>query len=254
LLADDGFGGRRSSGWGHAREPEFQTGAWPDLLLPKVARANSNGASNGVSGETARYWMLSLYSPAANDGVDWRSGDYKLAVRGGRVESKRSNGISKKSLRMVAEGSVLVGTSEPGGSAVDVAPEGSDHPVFRSGLALALKLPEPRLESPEGLVAESSPIEEPETEEAVTEPCETIVEPEPAPEPEPALEPEPEPKTEPLPETTVQDESLPEFSVRDDSVVEQPAEPSTHTVKEASSAEPDPEKSPSDPKESGDAL
>jgi CRISPR type III-A-associated RAMP protein Csm4 len=155
LLADTGFGGRRSIGWGHAREPEFQTGAWPDLLLPKVARANSNGASGGVSDETERYWMLSLYSPAAKDGIDWRSGDYKLTVRGGRVKSKRASGISK-SVRMVAEGSVLVGTSEPAGTAVDVAPEGSDHPVFRSGLALALRLPE--LKNPIPKKLSSSPV------------------------------------------------------------------------------------------------
>jgi CRISPR type III-A-associated RAMP protein Csm4 len=242
LLADDGFGGRRSSGWGHAREPEFQTGAWPDLLLPRVARTNSNGASNGVSDETARYWMLSLYSPAANDGVDWRSGDYTLAVRGGRVESKRSSGISKKSVRMVAEGSVLVGPSEPAGSAIDVAPEGSDHPVFRSGLALALKLPELRPEAPEALVAESAPIEEPHTEDAVIEPC------------EPAVSPEPAQETEPVVPTVAPEEPPQQTSAPDEIVAEQPPEPIAHTDGEVSSAEPDPEKSPSDLKEPGDAL
>ncbi len=59
LLADAGFGGRRSQGWGHAEAPEFASGDWPRLLLPKwnaTAGENVNGAS--------RFWLLSLYSPA----------------------------------------------------------------------------------------------------------------------------------------------------------------------------------------------
>ncbi len=249
LLADTGFGGRRSSGWGHAQEPEFRSGVWPDLLLPKVARAGSKGASSEGSDATGRYWMLSLYSPASGDSVDWRSGDYTLTVRGGRVESKRSNGGGKKSVRMVAEGSVLVGSSEPAGRAVDVAPDNCDHPVFRSGLALALKLPELRSEPAEGLDAESLQIdaeslqvEEPQNEEAVIEPC------------EPALRPESAQETESAPEAAVIEEPVQELPAQDEIVAEQPAEPRPDTGDPASSAEPDPEKSPLISEEPSDAL
>jgi len=42
---------------------------------------------------------------------------------------------------MISEGSVLAARSEPTGVAVDVAPDGFAHPVYRSGIALAMKLP-----------------------------------------------------------------------------------------------------------------
>jgi hypothetical protein len=41
----------------------------------------------------------------------------------------------------VAEGSVLVSSSEPRGSAADVAPDGFAHPVYRAGFALSLPVP-----------------------------------------------------------------------------------------------------------------
>jgi hypothetical protein len=34
LLADSGFGGERSLGWGHSAMPEFTDGVLPDLILP----------------------------------------------------------------------------------------------------------------------------------------------------------------------------------------------------------------------------
>ena len=45
LLADTGFGGKRSSGWGRTHEPEFRFGSWPSLLLPAFAKI---GSTNGV--------------------------------------------------------------------------------------------------------------------------------------------------------------------------------------------------------------
>src|SRR5579875_3367520 len=59
LLADSGFGGLRSSGWGHAAAPEFQRGRWPGLLMPKLGR-NRDGQS-GANGEAENplYWLLS---------------------------------------------------------------------------------------------------------------------------------------------------------------------------------------------------
>jgi hypothetical protein len=44
-------------------------------------------------------------------------------------------------VRMVAEGSVLSVRKEPVGTAIDVAPQDFEHPVYRAGFALACKLP-----------------------------------------------------------------------------------------------------------------
>jgi CRISPR type III-A-associated RAMP protein Csm4 len=131
LLADSGFGGERSRGWGRAEMPEIREGGWPELLVR---------GGGEPPGETA-YWMLSLFHAAASDGVDWERGNYALATRGGRIESAAGWGEQKKSTRMVAEGSVLVATTEPRGSAADVAPDGFPHPVYRAGFALSLPVP-----------------------------------------------------------------------------------------------------------------
>lgn len=37
VLADSGFGGERSRGWGHAEPPDFIDGALPDMILPAIA-------------------------------------------------------------------------------------------------------------------------------------------------------------------------------------------------------------------------
>jgi hypothetical protein len=86
--------------------------------------------------------MLSLYSPAPSDSIDWSTGHYKLSTRGGRTESTARSGVLKKAVRMITEGSVVSGPSEPVGTAVNVAPDDFPHPVYRSGFALALKLPQ----------------------------------------------------------------------------------------------------------------
>lgn len=130
LLADSGFGGERSRGWGRAEMPEFREGDLSELLI----------RGGEPQGETA-YWMLSLFHAAESDGVDWEHGNYTLATRGGRIESAAGWGEQKKSTRMVAEGSVLVAASEPRGSAADVAPDGFPHPVYRAGFALSLRVP-----------------------------------------------------------------------------------------------------------------
>ena len=158
LLADTGFGGGRSIGWGQTAEPDFQDGAWPNLLLPQTARTR---ATNGSNGGSAAYWLLSLYSPAPTESPDWTGGDYQLLLRGGHA---------RKTVRMVAEGSVVSAPQEPSGRAVDVSPDGHAHPVYRAGFALALRVPE----MPE---EDIKPVEEP-----------TDVE---APEPKPCPEPPP---------------------------------------------------------------
>ena len=85
------------------------------------------------------YWLLSLYTPAPADAVDWERGNYTLMTRGGRVDT---SGELKKQLPMVAEGSVIAAASELRGSAPDVAPDGHAHPVFRAGFAVSIPLPE----------------------------------------------------------------------------------------------------------------
>jgi CRISPR type III-A-associated RAMP protein Csm4 len=166
LLADTGFGARRTSGWGQAEAPEFQQGTWPTLLMPKLGRSSKNGSepANG-NGEASLYWLLSLYSPSFAEKIDWAAGAYEPTVRGGRIQSNFGSGIEKKQVRMIAEGSVLAARSEPIGAAVDVAPDGFPHPVYRSGLALALKLP-----ALDELTLEG-PIELPPGEEFEQRPC-----------------------------------------------------------------------------------
>jgi CRISPR type III-A-associated RAMP protein Csm4 len=136
LLADSGFGGGRSRGWGRAETPEFTDN--PSLL---------QSAPDGV--ETG-HWMLSLFHPTENDNIDWQRGDYSLTTRGGRIESDAGWGEMKKNTRMVAEGSVLVANEQLTGAAPDVAPDGFEHPVYRSGFAVSLRVP---LIPPSGLPA-----------------------------------------------------------------------------------------------------
>ena len=161
LLADSVFGGGRTRGWGQSQAPEFQPGAWPALLLPKTARAHNNGHTGEATASS--YWLLSLYSPAEADQVDWTGGDYQLVVRGGHLESTVAAGTLKRQARMVSEGCVLTADSEPVGTAVNVAPDGFPHPVFRSGLALSVKLP-----AAQASVEELRPVEEPAVEEQLS--------------------------------------------------------------------------------------
>jgi CRISPR type III-A-associated RAMP protein Csm4 len=85
------------------------------------------------------YWLLSLYTPASTDTVDWTRGNYSVVNRGGRVDA---SGELKKQVAMIAEGSVVVAAGAPVGSAPDVAPDGCAHPVFRAGFAVAIPLGE----------------------------------------------------------------------------------------------------------------
>jgi CRISPR type III-A-associated RAMP protein Csm4 len=203
-LADSGFGGERSRGWGRAEAPEFVEGMLPELILaqdlttqdlttpdltaqgpdvfpplqeppqepppvveppevpqlpdtdpepqlpppdPEPLPAAPATAAATATTETAApaltaHWLLSLFSPAAGDAVEWTRGSYTLLERGGRVDSPAGSGALKKQLRMVSEGSVLYAPSAPQGAAPDVAPDGFAHPVFRAGFALSIPLPD----------------------------------------------------------------------------------------------------------------
>jgi hypothetical protein len=149
----------------------FRQGPWPAILLPKLAAATAQAGSN-VDGNTSLYWLLSLYSPRSEEAIDWKSGEYRLISRGGRIEGNGSAGARKKMIRMLAEGSVLAAPDEPVGNAVDVAPDGFSHPIYRSGLALAFKLPS--VTAPSDL----QPVEAPTDEEALEpRPCAEAVTP-----------------------------------------------------------------------------
>ena len=167
LLADSGFGGERARGWGHAEDPEFIEGTLPDMILPpKVAPetppavAESQAAKEDpaeapavaepvtpaaptapVTPAAVSHWLLSLFSPAAEDTIDWTRGSYSVVARSGRIESPVRHGELKKQVNMVTEGSVVVAGHAPRGASPDVAPDGFPHPVYRAGFALAIPLP-----------------------------------------------------------------------------------------------------------------
>jgi CRISPR type III-A-associated RAMP protein Csm4 len=172
-LADAGFGGERSRGWGRAESPEFTEGSLPELVLnpPKrdeppassddnlalrddapIQSPDREGAVEFESTPTAAplppppasdaprpHWLLSLFTPATADAIDWSRGNYTLLERTGRIDG---SGQLKKHLQMVSEGSVVYTQSLPRGAALDVAPDGSAHPVYRAGFAVAIPLPE----------------------------------------------------------------------------------------------------------------
>ena len=189
LLADTGFGGERSRGWGRSSEPEWQKAPelWP-------APETDNG-----------HWMLSVYAPAASDNVDWKTGNYSTLTRTGRIESVSQWGGLKAPSLMIAEGSVLVAPDAPRGEARDVAPEGFAHSVYRAGFGVSIPIPwkAPGTATPvfsaQKPVAESkqavpvvAPVVEPEVaSEAPPEASSEAVKAEKHPEPEmPAIEPE----------------------------------------------------------------
>jgi CRISPR type III-A-associated RAMP protein Csm4 len=133
LLADTGFGGERSRGWGRAEAPAITEGAFPDLIFAHPASA--------PEAEEKAWWLLSLFSPSERDQVDWTRGNYGIVPRGGRVESAAGWGVPKRISRTVSEGSVIIAPVPPLGTAVNVAPEGFPHPVYRYGFPLSIPIP-----------------------------------------------------------------------------------------------------------------
>jgi len=185
LLADSGFGGERSRGWGRAAAPEFSDAS---SLLP--SRVNEEGA----------WWLLSMYSPDAGDAVDWSRGEYGATQRGGWTDSQA--GVApKKQVRVIEEGSVLFAASLRG-RAVDVAPEGFAHPVYRAGFALAVPAPPEPAMRPTQVAPKAVPeVETPaEVAEEVEAEAEMVYEGGP-PEPPVQAEAEPEAEAEPRTET-----------------------------------------------------
>lgn len=186
-LADSGFGGERSRGWGRAESPEFTEGTLPEMILggslqrgpaPRGQEPGDTSQTSEVGEQESELtasseppaasglpapgpwspasavvapavpapgnaqWLLSLFTPAAADSVDWTRGSYTVLTRGGRVDSPAGSGELKKNVQMVAEGSVLYSGTPLRGAAPDVAPDGFAHPVFRAGFAVSIPLPE----------------------------------------------------------------------------------------------------------------
>lgn len=132
LLADSGFGGERSRGWGRSEAPEWQPWTPPSAPEPAADSAPTEQA----------HWLLSLYLPSGDDLVDWKRGSYSTVTRHGRIESSAGWGEKKSPTQMIAEGSVLLaGADELRGAAQDTAPAGFPHPVYRAGFAVTVPIP-----------------------------------------------------------------------------------------------------------------
>ncbi len=130
LLADSGFGGERSRGWGRSETPEWEP--WTHPVSTDSAAEPAERA----------HWLMSLYLPSTDDLVDWKRGSYSTLTRRGRIESSAGWGEMKSPTLMIAEGSVLLaGTLELRGTARDTAPEGFPHPVYRAGFAVTVLIP-----------------------------------------------------------------------------------------------------------------
>jgi CRISPR type III-A-associated RAMP protein Csm4 len=144
VLGDSGFGGERGRGWGRTAAPSFTAGEFPALLLPGLPATAESGENPAPASD--QHWLLSLYSPAESDPIDWSRGNYATVERGGWVDSpaafsSNDAGAQKKRVRMIEEGSVVAAPVSPAGRAPDVAPAGFPHPVFRAGFALSIQLP-----------------------------------------------------------------------------------------------------------------
>ena len=193
LLADTGLGGERSRGWGRSEVPEFCEGTLPGLVF----------SATGDAQEAQQFWMLSLYSPRADEPVDWKRGNYQVLPRSGRA----SSGVLKKSARLVAEGSVLMSPQPPSGAALDVAPDGHAHPLYQAGFAFAIRIAavRPRTTAASSDAAETEeamPVPEtdfPLPENLPEEPDAPPGEQDPSPGEAPREEPGPDPEEEPDP-------------------------------------------------------
>jgi CRISPR type III-A-associated RAMP protein Csm4 len=128
LLADSGLGGERSRGWGRSETPEWQA------FRPPQAPTSEQPTDRAQ-------WLLSLYTPAENDIVDWKRGNYATVARRGRIESSARWGEEKQATTMIAEGSVLLASNDLRGAATNVAPDGFPHPVYRAGFAVTVPIP-----------------------------------------------------------------------------------------------------------------
>ncbi len=149
LLADSGLGGERRQGWGAFVVDRVERGEMPELIwgrprpltTPAASSSEDESIASAAPAEERGWWLLSLFSPADSDQVDWTRGSFSLVERAGRVAA---TGDAKLRTRLVREGSVLLtgGGSPLTGRAWNVAPPHfTAHPVWRAGYAVAISLP-----------------------------------------------------------------------------------------------------------------
>ncbi len=195
LLADSGLGGERSRGWGRSDPPEFREGEFPSIIarIPAVDRAEEHEEAAQYF-ETG-YWLLSLFSPAEQDTIDWDRGSYQLVVRTGRTGGAQSGELTR-SVRMISEGSVLAGIAKPAGTVRDVRPEGANEATLRWGVALSIPIRVRR--TPAGLpVPQAAPSGQPEPQQLPPAPEAELAPQQGEPAPETQVEPQqPEPAQE----------------------------------------------------------
>jgi len=121
LMGDEGLGGDRTVGHG-AFEPQFSQNA-PEFCQPKPSRA---------------FITLSPLFPKPEEVSSLLSDGcrYTLTVRSGWVGGVFATSLRRKTVKMLAEGSVLCGSADKvWGTVVDVTPLNSPHPVYRWGVA-----------------------------------------------------------------------------------------------------------------------
>lgn len=141
MLGDEGIGGERSAGYG-AFEP-----MWGEEFHLRDARA----------GRAA--WLLSRYLPAPTESPDCLSGAstaYNLIRVGGWARALQAADQRRKQIHFLTAGSLISWpSSSPVGAVVDLQPRSTEsaggfpHPVWRSGLAVAVGLMD-RMETADG--------------------------------------------------------------------------------------------------------
>lgn len=123
FLGEQGIGGGRSVGLG------------------QFALKDAGDQKFGVPpGDRNYYWLLSLYHPRHDEVEEQGVLDgarYTLITRRGWIYSPDEAGQRRRSVRMIAEGSLL---NQPvTGNVLDLKPiSGFPHPVWRSGIALTI--------------------------------------------------------------------------------------------------------------------
>lgn len=118
ILADEGIGGERSSGYGR-----FKVEFIEDFELPEVEGGR-------------RFVGISLYYPASKEEFKGAMESYMVVRRGGWTAAGGNNYPIKR-IVMFSEGSVFKKMVE--GAVADVAPTAAGHPVYRFGKAFLLR-------------------------------------------------------------------------------------------------------------------
>jgi hypothetical protein len=169
LLADSGFGGERSRGWGRSEPPEFTEGTLPDLVLAMAARYRRKAGKREAAEIRAPQAAAPLTQPEAAP-----------APAGGEpeIEAPAEPAIAEAvppaaELPEAPEPSIAESTAET--ETRDSAQPESEAPPVPAEAAPESAAPPEAMESAEiqPAPAESPESEQPEAEDTATEPVET---------------------------------------------------------------------------------